>query len=207
MLVLSAQHLINRGANRDCYQHPDEPDRCIKLNRSDGQGTRDNTNEIEYEHHTALTQRLGEAFYRHAPRGFGLVSTNLGTGPCFELIRDADGQCSARLRDYIIDTGCTQQHALTLIDRLYDFVVTNDIALFDVNPHNLLVRRRAQGKEDLIVIDWKGPKAIREFIPFSRFIPFFARMKRARRFDRLRSQVRQLVKQNGEAKAAADNQS
>jgi len=203
MLVLSAHHLINRGANRDCYRHPDDPGRCIKLNRSDGRGTRDNTNELEYEHHAALAQRLGEAFYHHAPRGFGLVETNLGIGPCFELVRDADGAYATRLSQYIAETGCSPEHALALIDRLYDFVVSNNIALFDVNPHNLLVRRGADGQEDLVVIDWKGPKALREFIPASRFIPWFAQMKKARRFGRLREQVRQLAEQNVELKETA----
>ena len=196
MLVLTEDHLINRGANRDCYRHPEDPDRCIKLNRRDGQGTHDNTNKIEYEFHTALSERLGEAFYRFAPRGYGQVETNLGTGPCFELIRDSDGPCSLRLVQYIPETGCTPEHAVALIDRLYDFVVKHNIALFDVNPHNLLVRQGPGGQEDLIVIDWKGPKAVREFIPVSRFIPWFAHMKKARRFDRLREQARQLASQH-----------
>lgn len=194
MLVLTADHLINRGANRDCYRHPDDPNRCIKLNRSDGQGTHDNTNAIEYEHHTALSDRLGEAFYQHAPRGYGLVETNLGKGPCFELIRDSDGALSTRLSQYITEASCTPQHAIELIDRLYDFVMANNIGLFDVNPYNLLVRRGAEGQTDLIVIDWKGPKALREFIPASRLIPWFARMKKARRFQRLREQVKQMMR-------------
>lgn len=78
MLVLSAQHLIHRGANRDCYQHPDDPGRCIKLNRGDDSDLREAPNEIEYADHTALSQRLGQAFYKYAPRGCGLVQTNLG---------------------------------------------------------------------------------------------------------------------------------
>ena len=193
MLVLSADHLINSGAHRDCYQHPDDRGRCIKLSRSDGGGTREGMNEIEYAHHTALAQRLGEVFYRFAPRCYGLVETNHGTGPCFEMIRDADGQCSTRLRDYINETCCTLEHALGLIEPLEAFVKVNQLALFDVNFNNLLVRKDADGQERLVVIDWKGPGALREFIPVSRMIPWIARMKTARRFKRLRQRVRQLV--------------
>lgn len=193
MLVLSADHLINSGAHRDCYLHPDDPGRCIKLSRSDGGGLRSGLNEIEHAYHNVLSQRLGEAFYAHAPRCYGVVETNLGKGPSFELIRDADGQASVRFSQYIVDTRCTAEHAMALIDRLYAFLVTNRIALFDVNLYNLLVRCGADGQEDLVVIDWKGPKALREFIPASRCIPWFARFKKARRFKRLRQRVLQIV--------------
>ena len=203
MLVLNEDLLINRGANRDCYRHPSDPDRCIKLNRVDGKGTRDNTNAIEYEFHSALSERLGEALYRHAPRGYGLVETNLGTGPCFELIRDSDGSSSLRLIQYIPETDCSAEHAIAMIDRLYDFVLRHNIALFDINPHNLLVRRGPGGQEELIVIDWKGPKALREFIPVSRLIPWFARMKQARRFERLREKAWQYATQRDDPEIKA----
>jgi len=203
MLVLSANDLINRGANRDCYRHPDDPHRCIKLNRSDGMGTRNDTNEIEYDYHCELAERLGEAFYRHAPRSFGLVETNLGTGLCFELIRDADGESSPRLITYIMETGCKLEDAIGLIDRLYDFVVANRVGLFDVNVHNLLVRRGADGREELVVIDWKGPKALREFIPLSRWIPWFGHFKRFRRFRRLRRYARLIALRRKETKEPA----
>jgi hypothetical protein len=198
MLVLSAKHLINRGANRDCYQHPDDPGKCIKLNRSDGGGKRDGMNEIEYEHHAELAERLGEAFYQFAPRCFGIVETNLGKGPCFEMIRDADGQCSTRLRDYINASGCTLEHAYRLIDPLEAFVKTNRLALFDVNFNNLLVRSDADGQERLVVIDWKGPRALREFVPLSRIVPWVGRMKTARRFKRLRQRVQHLTSKNAQ---------
>lgn len=193
MLSLSATHLINRGANRDCYRHPDDPSRCIKLNRLDGRGKHKGMNEVEYEYHTALAKRVGEAFYRHAPKCFGTVETNLGVGLCFELVRDADGRCSTRLQNYIKDSGCSPKRVQDLIDPLEHFVKGNQIALFDANFHNLLVRIGADGREDLVVIDWKGPKALHEFIPLSRMIPLVCRMKTARRFNRLRERVEQLL--------------
>lgn len=203
MLILTANHLINRGANRDCYQHPDDPGRCIKLNRGDGDGKREGMNEVEHAHYTALSERLGKAFYRHAPKGYGMVETNLGTGPCFELIRDADGARSTRLRDYLLEERNTLEHVMKLIDELEAFVNKNQLAIFDLNTHNLLVRRDTDGQEHLVIIDWKGPGAILEFIPISRWLPWMARMKTARRFTRLRRRTRAIAALDIETKNAA----
>ncbi len=193
MLTLPADYLMSRGANRACYRHPDDAGRCIKLDLEPGVGRRPGMNQIEFENHSKLVKRLGERFYRHAPRCYGFVQTNEGKGLCFELVRDAGGGVSTRFDRYLGDTQCEADHAHTLIDRLYAFVLDADARLFDVNLHNLMVRQDADGSEQLVAIDWKGPKALREFIPASNYLPWFARRKIARRFVRLHDQAHSLA--------------
>ncbi|MEM6391891.1 MAG: YrbL family protein [Planctomycetota bacterium] len=192
MLELSETDLLNRGANRACYRHPDEPGRCIKIDLPDGVGMRLGLNDLEFEHHRGLAERLGEGFYAHAPRCYGWLKTSLGPGLCFELVCNADGSRSRRLQDVIDEGQHRQDEVLGWVDRLRVFVRDNRVTLFDLNLHNLLVREEGSGGVggvDLVAIDWKGPKAVLEAIPVSAYLPFIARRKVARRFTRLREQI------------------
>lgn len=190
MFTLTPEDQLGHGANRACYRLPDDSGRCVKLDLGPTQGTRAGTNQIEFAHHKTLSDRLGEVFYEHAPRCYGFVQTSLGEGLCFELVHDADGQPSLSLDRYLAEGRCTTEQALELVDQLQAFVHRHAVKLFDVNLKNLLAKRDEQGRVRLIVIDWKGPAVLREFIPASRYVPLFARMKINRRFNRLRQHVR-----------------
>ena len=190
MIKLSDEGLLSRGANRACYQHPDFSGRCVKVDLGSQQGTRDGTNAIEFAFHTSLSRRLGEVFFHHAPQCYGTAETNRGQGLVFEMIRDVDGMVSRRLPDFLAEAPGRAAEALAGIDTFQAFVREHDIRLFDVNVHNLLVRRARDQPPRLVVIDWKGPAASREGIPVSRYIPWFAHRKIDRRFGRLRDWVR-----------------
>ncbi|MEM6552388.1 MAG: YrbL family protein [Planctomycetota bacterium] len=188
MLTFTESDLINRGANRACYQHPEDARRCIKVDLPEGQGTRRGLNQIEFEHYGKLADRLGERLYRHAPRCHGFVETSLGPGLCFDRVLNADGSPSVRINFFIKHHSRDLEQVVQLVDRLHGFVRDAGVLLFDVNRHNLLVRVDAAGEPELIVIDWKGAQALREWLPVSSLLPYFGRRKVARRFARLREQ-------------------
>lgn len=190
MLTLAESDLINRGANRACYGHPEDPRRCIKVDLPSGSGTWQGLNQIEFDHYRELVDRLGESLYRHAPCCHGFVETSLGPGLCFDRVLNADGSPSVRIGVYIAEGARDLAEVLGLIDRLYGFVRDAGVMLFDVNLNNLLVRVDAFGEPELVAIDWKGAKALREWLPVSMLIPFVARRKVARRFARLKQQAR-----------------
>jgi len=206
-VVLTDEQCIAVGQNRSCYLHPQNHDLCIKVDKPLGEG-RNNTwpkrlrrrvlfwlpdissNRSEARFYQQQRQRIGDDFYRHAPRFEGAVSTNLGPGLAFELIRDSDGQMSRRLADCLAGQPQDVEQFVDLVDELYAFVRQHDVPLFDPNLHNLLVQRRSDQRDRLVVIDWKGGAANRELIPLSTLLPTHARRKVTRRFERIRKKLR-----------------
>jgi hypothetical protein len=112
VIKLSSDLLISSGRFRDCYVHPAEPSRCIKvlrrnarlpqrswLGRLFGRASFDpNLREFaEYERH----RRAGVALERYFPRLHGFVETDLGPGLCFDRLRGSDGRPPVRLSDLL----------------------------------------------------------------------------------------------------------
>lgn len=176
-LLLSPQLFVAEGTDRKCYRHPDKTEYCIKvLHPEVGPGRF--WREVKY--YSRLRQRGIE--FKHLSAFRGLVDTNLGKGAMFDLVLDDDGQISRSLHHYL------GQH-----DRRFDVWVGDEIerlkqdfydqwiAIHDLNPTNILVKRLGFDEFRMVVIDGVGHN---HFIPLASYSPAYARKKLVRAWNR-----------------------
>lgn len=178
MLQLEPQALIGRGLHRECYVHPGQPQRCVKIvvaGNSD-----ENRREARYYERLA---RRGISWEMLA-RFHGLVATSLGEGAVFDLVRDHDGQVSKTLDHYLETTERTLECAGALSGGLSDlrvYLLANSIVTMTLKTKNILYCRNDESSGKLVLVDNVGNS---DFIPLTNYSAALARMKIARKWRR-----------------------
>ncbi|MGC8120890.1 YrbL family protein [Marinobacter sp. VGCF2001] len=179
VIDLSSLLPFAQGANRFCFQHPDNPDRCLKVIRPESIQARyrkqspvkrllgkarlnDNTQELRAHQQTAL-QHLkqvdsADVLWGHLPQFFGTVETSLGTANESELIRGADGAIAPTLESLIRNEQATPE-LWNAIHRFEAWLTQTRILTRNLLPHNLVVTDRT-GRPELFLVDGLGAPAI-----------------------------------------------
>ena len=203
VLSLPADLLLGASHNRSCYAHPNNPDRCIKIDKPWNEGTFNSRrarikkalmpwlasiscNGEESRFYWTKARKLGEKTFRHAPRCYGIILTNLGPGLVFERIRDLDGSYSDRLDCYLMKNPDKSEHVLFLLDELFAFFQSMDLIPFCMNSANLLVKQDSINGDRLVVIDWKSEHRPNDDLPFTAILPFLAWRKMKRKIQDLK---------------------
>ena len=75
-------------------------------------------------------RRFGEIFYRHAPRCYGIVTTDRGPGLVFERILNDDGTESLRLGLYLEAYPEDAEHVSELLKELYQHLEATGLLFF-----------------------------------------------------------------------------
>lgn len=198
MIQLHNDNLIARGRSRDCYLHPEDRRRVIKISTMKRRRRRD-SNWKEWKHYQHMMKKHGPMdFISHC---YGFVDTNLGPGLVCDCVRDYDGEISKTL--FQISTGDYQYDTLRIekaLSRYVDKLIANNIQLFDFSLPNIVIRITGDGGYHPVSIDLKGRFNNREFIPVSTFIPCMSRRKLARRGKRLLETVRDFSKRGVDSK-------
>lgn len=196
-IVLTPDLLLGSGSNRSCYMHPDDPDRIIKVQKPWDEGTWRlrrrrikkalmpwladfSSNREEAGFYLKSLCRLGEAFYRYAPRCYGAVPTTKGPGLVFERIRDHAGNYSETLKSFVGTHPGEIEYSLFLLDDLLYDLLESGINLLDWSTPNLLVKRDPVGGDRLVVIDWKSPNSPNDDLPLTLLSARLARRKMIR---------------------------
>ena len=174
---LTPDLFVAEGTDRQCYRHPEFPDRCIKVLHADRRSGRF-WREIAY---FRSLQRRGVDF-SHLSRFHGIVRTSLGDGAVFDLVRDDDGRIASSLASRL-DTGDPEFNfwAVNEIERLKQDFYDQWIVFHDLNPTNLMVQRLGFDSWRLIAIDGIGHN---HFLPLASFNRRFARKKIRRAWNR-----------------------
>jgi len=202
--VIQLSHLepFAVGGRRECYVHPDDPQRCIKTLRTDDRKTvritkhpliparwrriYDN-NADEQRQLEKLQRSLGSSITSaHLPVCHGVEPTDLGPGLVLDLVRDqpvpgtaGPGPISRTLRDYL-----TAGEPLDIFRAAYDtfaaFLLKHRVLTRGLHDHNLVAQHRADGTWRLVLIDGIGDPA---WLPFASLIPALGRKKVRKRTD------------------------
>ena len=102
------------GASRLCFVHPQDSEKCVKVFRQgfDGESrlrrksplTKIFRSAADYDHSLCelqecnyLAQLGDERVWRHIPRHFGMIETDLGLGSVTQLLRNPDGAIASNL--------------------------------------------------------------------------------------------------------------
>lgn len=171
MLVLSDKVSFARGGRRVCYVHPEDPSRCIKVLRDDGdrftktgrtivpaifRSEYDN-NEDERRSLDRLARRLGDD-YRHLPRCFGYAETDIGRGLVLDLLRDADGRISLSLRQ-AMQEGIGMEAIRSAYKEMANYFVSRGVVTRGILDHNLIAQQTPDGVR-LVLIDGFGDSTL-----------------------------------------------
>jgi len=198
---------LGTGDNRKCYAFPGDPDKCIKIDKPWNEGFHNtpkkrikktlmpwladfSSNREEARFYRLKARNLGEAFYEHAPRCYGIVLTNLGPGLVFERIRDSDGNYSERLDKFLLKNPEKAHDVMELIERVYDYMVKHDLLLFSSNPDNFVIQQMEKSVDRLVIIDWKTVGRTNNDLPLTQIFPTVAKHKFLKKYKELTKRVR-----------------
>lgn len=193
---LSDDQLISRGRERICYQHPQDPGLVIKLpQEKSGDGHLANHHELQgYTLFSSQQQNGG-----FISRCHGFIETNKGRGLLCECIRDHDGAVSRSIWDVVVGLeDCDIDQIVKIAAHLGEFLEKEKIWLFDLNLKNIVLQRLADGSYHPVIIDVKSRSSTNEFLPFSRYIPWFSRKKLRRRVKQLEERIREFHQRRDE---------
>ena len=214
VLELSPEHLLGTGDNRSCYAYPGDPSRCIKVDKPWNEGFHNtrrkrvkkalmpwladfSSNREEARFYRTKALELGEEFYRHAPRCYGIVLTNLGPGLVFERVRNSDGSYAMRLDQFVEICPGSIQILSWLVEDLFSFLIEKELYLFTANPDNFFVQLKDSIPARLVVIDWKTEGRTNSDLPIQKISKSIERKKFIRKFRELKSWISRIRDKNG----------
>lgn len=188
IIQLTDKDYISKGLHRKCYHHPDDANKCIKVNYN--QGAEEETNrEIAYYKHLIKRNVSFNALAKY----YGPVSTNYGEGHIFELIRDYDGNTSASLEKYLSNQQLTEQYYAALVKSLKELksaLLKDRIITMTIKSKNILFQHLSPKENRLIIIDNIGNSTL---IPIANYVSYFAKAKIERTWQRF---LASLIREN-----------
>ena len=159
-IELTKDDFIARGGERDCYIHPLDSTKVIKIMYEINgtmayNGARNN---IEYKYFKVL-ERLKVPF-THISKCYGYIETNLGKGLVFDKVYDYNGKISLSLKQIIKQNRLTKDIEDKLLRELKEYIFKNNILFIDYEPDNILCCEYEDGKYRLIIIDGLGGRRL-----------------------------------------------
>lgn len=188
MIHLNENDRIARSTTRDCYLHPENPDRVIKILRNPPGRFKRSANDQEWRSYRYIRKRFGKQDFFVDCQGF--VETTLGRGLMFDCVRNFDGNISHCLLDILTDPEYDLVRVEEVVERFCRALIEKEIPLFDLNLLNILIQVMPDGTYHPVSIDVKSKFNNYEIIPVSTYIPFFSRRKVRRRCGRLMDKIR-----------------
>lgn len=166
----SPRDFVAEGADRKCFRHPQELDRCIKIPHPERRSGRFRR-EIRYY----LRLRRRAVDFRHLTSFHRLLDSSLGKGAVFDLVLDDDGRVSRSLATYLaLNDRSFDDWAVTELELLKQYLYDQWIVFYDLNPSNILVKRLGFDEFRLVVINGIGHN---HFFPLASYSRAYARKK------------------------------
>ena len=190
MIKISTPTPFSSGGNRDCFVHPENPHRCLKVLR-EGRSPRERRKQKKFpanlrplatfdENITEL-QTLSYIFKAYPPRihqyvarAYGFVLTDRGSAIETDLIRDSNGLISMTLEQHLWKFGLNPQIKQALTDFLNDWSSQAPTTRAFI-PHNLLLQETT-GSLRIQIIDGLGRQS--RYMKFLQTLPFYNRFEK-----------------------------
>ncbi|WP_334321819.1 YrbL family protein [Gilliamella apicola] len=187
-ITLSEKDYISRGLHRKCYHHPEDANKCIKVNYNEG-AEEETNREIAYYKHLIKRNVSFDVLAKY----YGPVLTNYGNGHIFELIRDYNGETAIPLEKYLANKSLTEKYfdqLVTGLKELKSALLKDRIITMTIKSKNILFQQLSDTNSRLVIIDNIGNST---FIPIANYIPCFAKSKIERTWQRF---LKSIVKEN-----------
>ncbi len=190
MLLLNASDFVGKGLHRECYIHPNDEQRCIKVVVA-GDLSESKREQSYYK----LLQKRGVS-WDILPRFHGVIETNKGAGAVFDLIRDYDGEISKTLEYYLSSEQLDNAENLGISQAISVFkqeLYRQSIITMTLSPKNIMYKKTGINEGRLIIIDNIGNS---DFIPICSYIDSLAKKKITRKLLRFEKTVLKMCAHN-----------
>lgn len=183
-LFLDESLFIGEGSFSRTYIHPDDENLCVKIPREDvskKEGSR--KREIKYLKSLKKRGKSFEMLYKYHYD----VSTNLGKGHIYDLVRDYNGDISKRIGYYLNlgdDMLCSE--IVRHIDHLRRYLLREYILFTDLKEDNILLQKVSPTKTKLIIIDGVD---YNNRIPVLEYFPAIGRKRQIRKWNKFRDKM------------------
>lgn len=173
MLILEKR--IGLGAVRECYEHPTDKTKCVKVLLPPADLS---VFDREWKNYSAVRDILKDFII---PCEKELIETDKGPGMVCDLISDDNGETSRLIYEYKGDA--------EVVKMLNDFVfllLTHHLFFYDFNLYNFIVQIK-NGKKNLKYLDLKSFRRNKSwcFLKLENVFDFLARTIMVRRLKRL----------------------
>ncbi len=178
MLTLASSSLIGRGLRRECYFHPEDENKCIKIVVAG-----DHKETVREQSYYRLLEKRNIS-WKMLARFYGNIETNRGEGAVFELIRDHTGEVSKTLEQYFSannETDLNYQDLSRALPLLKQYLLKWKIVTMSLKPQNIVYQKIHPTQGKLVVIDNIGNS---DFIPICNYLDSFAIRKIRRKWQR-----------------------
>ena len=204
MLQLSAHQPFASGEERDVYLHPEDDGKCIKISnvtppedfkpenlrdwlfwvtrgRNTGYFDINYTDDLFCQQ---LSQRTDPEVFKHIPKCYGLIDTDLGKGLVCELIQNEDGTPCITMKQYIQKHGAISDgKVIRAIDGFLSWLVEKNIFLREMGGTNTFFQYSKNGEVKLYHIDAVG---CLDLIPLANYWDWFSRLRIKIKINHLR---------------------
>lgn len=176
MRSLTECTIIGRGDERICYQHPDDPARCIKLSR------REKAKQTRRERRYFRRLKRRGVPFTLIPEFYGAVEMGDMIGIEQELVLEDRGALPPDVRKYLARPLTPEQikRFQAGLDALRAYLLAYNVVPCDLVMSNLMVIERDDATT-VLLIDGLGAS---EVIPLPEYIPWLGRRKIRRKWDR-----------------------
>lgn len=178
MLKLESSQLIGRGLRRECYFHPEDENKCIKIVVAG-----DHKETVREQSYYWLLNKRNISWQMLA-RFYGNIETNRGAGAVFELIRDYNKKVSKTLEHYFSANSQTEidyQALSRAMPLLKQYLLKWKILTISLKPQNIVYKRIDESEGTLVVIDNIGNS---DYIPICNYVDWMAIRKINRKWKR-----------------------
>ena len=178
MLTLETSQLIGRGLRRECYFHPEDESKCVKVVVAG-----DHKETVREQSYYRLLEKRGIS-WKMLARFYGNVETNRGPGAVFELVRDYNGNVSRTLAHYFsaVDAADLSYQMLSReLPLLRQYLLQWKIVTMSIKPDNIAFKKVNASEGHLVVIDNIGNS---DLIPICNYVDFMAERKIRRKWRR-----------------------
>lgn len=155
-LILKEKDFLSKGGERNCYIHPEDENKVIKIvHRNEKHNEQ---NKLEYKYYEFLKKR--DKPLEHLTKCFGFVDTNFGLGLIYERVKDYNNKPSKSFKVYLEEKLFTKAEENRLVDELKEYLFKYDILFIDVDLSNVFCKEISKDRYKLIIIDGLGARRL-----------------------------------------------
>jgi len=183
VIDLSNQKPFASGYNRDCYRHPNLPNRCLKIIRPENIQVRyqkqvtakkllgksrlnDNKQEQAAHRQSAILALISKGqentVWSHLPKFHGKTATSHGPANDSELILDPSGAPGQTLEHYLRQNGFDAPIKAASA-RFCKWLESTNILTRNLLPHNLVIGQR-NNQPELFLVDGLGAPSVQNLL-------------------------------------------
>jgi len=158
MINLDESTLIGKGGERECYIHPLDKSKVIKVEYDHNKAKSNDQNSLDIYYYRSLND--SNVVFDHISRVYDKVETNKGWGLVFDAITDYTGRVSKTFENVVKSKLLNTTVEKQCLGELHDYIIKNNIMFYDAVLSNILCQEFEKGKYKLVIVDGLGGRKV-----------------------------------------------